>query len=342
MAPLWDVGEQPAARLQHQGQRGTPHLPPPAPDRAGGEHCPGEHLDKKSARSPCRPQPQAHVWLVVGRPLGHGAPEAGERSCSKRQTGARLSPGWAMSFGSKAGWRAATRSRCLPSPPGSTWSWRRSGPRSAGTAWAGQGHSGPRPAASAITAPAASQVGWNSRPPGSLQHCMPHTGLEARHGLDPDPDPLSPWGGFGHPGLGWSQGPEVPGWAPGSCSPPLYPSAITPLGVSVPPACTPEMGCPDPACAPPGAGTQVLHEGWGAGAGWPAPHQGLHCPPSLCTGQSCDRPPTHSPGAGVWEHSWRTALCTRVLAGLPSPRPDPPLRSLSLRRHRAPPRGRCP
>lgn len=58
------------------------------------------------------------------------------------------------------------------------------------------------------------------------------------------------------------------------------------------------MGCPDTACAPPGAGTQVLHEGWGAGAGWLAPHQGLHCPPSLCTGQSCDHPPHTAPGQG--------------------------------------------
>lgn len=84
----------------------------------------------------------------------------------------------------------------------------------------------------------------------------------------------------------------------------LHPSILlrSPLWecLAVTPACTPEMGCPDTACAPPGAGTQLLHEGWGAGAGWPAPHQGLHCSPSLCTRQPCDHPHTHTArGRGV-------------------------------------------
>lgn len=231
-----------------------------------------------------------------------------------------ISPG-ATSFGSKAGvagsWQP-THSRCQPSPPGSTSSWQRSGPRSVGRGggWAGL-LQGRQPVAGTPTP--------NHSFPGGLE--PPSLGKPRVEPAPHGPLGLSPRPAFP---LGWAW----PPWAPlvvsgptGSrLEPPQLPSAPHPLGS----VCLGPLSAPHKQELPQGPGTRVLHGGWGAEAGWLDFTPGPGLPTSLCTGQSCDHHPPRPlgrasrNGAGTW------ALSRDVQSVLPSTRrrQGPLLRSL--------------
>ena len=82
MAPLWGVGEQPAACLQHQGQRGAPHLPPQPRQGWWGNTALENTWARKAPEAPVDPAP---------RPLGYSAPEARSPRGSQAQAGERSS-----------------------------------------------------------------------------------------------------------------------------------------------------------------------------------------------------------------------------------------------------------
>lgn len=269
-APLWNVGGRgcrPASSTRTSGQSPTSHpSPPPCTGLRGSTLLWKKHTSVRSVRSPSRLQPRprggAHrpgwqpwgLWLpgppapMPGLVRGPVAGDAGGDTV--------ISPG-ATSSGSEAGvagsWQP-THSRCQPSPPGSTSSWQRSGPRSVGRGggWAGL-LQGRQPAAGTPTP--------NHSFPGGLE--PPSLGKPR---VEPAPHgPTAPWAqpqtrlpfGLGLATLGSAGGLRAYGFQARPPAAALCPSPLREC-LSGTPVCTPQTG------APPGSWHWGL--AWGLGS----------------------------------------------------------------------------
>lgn len=210
------------------------------------------------------------------RPPAHAIPhaQAGAGTPRSRPEGSIL---WQQNRA--AGGGRPTHSRCRPSPPGSTWSSRRSGPGSAGT----QGLAGtprshkPRGRPAAVGAPAPTSLSprpgpllWGSPSPLAVRVCYSHT-------------PSKPPGGACPPQA------RGPGASQGSASRPAFPLGLTTLGsASGCRACRLWAGpraTSRPAWGPPVPCLSPIHPAATATSGCPLMR---HQPPTVLTTRAAD------------------------------------------------------